>query len=252
MFCIKNDITYINGENGKYDNKVKNDTVRYARNAVSNYLDTYSSKNLPKHTKLPQKLNLIKQPKTDIPIISKLIKNLITYKTNEYISDTNKYIEKSDKNFNKCPGIAFNMKYAEPAAALIDTIAPVAVAFEEMGKKLKQSVEEMTLIASKNVSAGLSDLVSAKSLDLNNDGDIDIGEYAASILVEDMISSNENGNLKATDVNGEITNKGENAIFTFLNKNNYEEANNIFKKVYSDFNLKEAVDRFTSDSNNMI
>ena len=259
MFQIINDVTYINGQNGKYDNKIKNNTARYARNAISNYTDTYSPMGLknyagdlksPKAPKLPQ-LN----KDSDNPV-AKLINNLktkiIVKKVDKYAEGVEKYLQGIDKELDSMPTPGFNLKYAQTEAGKIDSIAPVAAAYEELGKQSVVSVNELTKTIQKAVSPDLADKVSAKALDLNKDGNVDIGEYASSILVEDMISSSTSGQLKASDVNGEITNKGQTELLAFASEDNYQSANNIFSKVYSDFNLSEAAEKFAADKNNLV
>jgi hypothetical protein len=241
MFNVSNDgITYINGSNGIYDNKISNKNVKYARNAANNYLSAYSVENMQSVPTPPNK--------PVFKINSKKSTNVI----DKYLSKLDKYIEKLDKVESRIPTGKFNLKYAELNGEKYNPISAVAMAFEELGKSLTIKVSDLSEMISKTFSKDLKNLVSADALDLNKDGVVDAGEYAASIIVEDMISSNPSGKLNASDVNGEINQEGQNQLLAFANKNNYETAHNIFKQVYNDFALDKSLNEFKSDPNNLV
>lgn len=240
MFKIHNEVTHINGKKGIYDNKIENNTVRYARNAANNYLQTYSTDSFSKSPKMPEKPDFDCDPKDLITNIDK------------YIKKSTKYIDKLDKQLEKIPAVNFKLKYAKAKNGKFNPVSAVAMAFEELGKNLKISADELTAKMKACVNPDLADLVSSDALDINKDGNIDIGEYAASILVEDMVSTSKTGNLKTSDANGKITNKGQTALLSLANKNNYESALDLFTRVYADFNLKKATDKFIKNPNNLI
>ena len=237
MFEVNKGTTYIYGKSGIYDNVIQNKDVRYSRNAANNYISAYSVENIPAIPQRPEMPDL--NTKSD-DFYDKL---------DRFIAESKLYLEELDKADNQTPRAKFKLKYATLNNGKINPISAVAMAFEELGKNLEISVHKLTSKLSESTD---TDLVSAKSLDLNNDGKVDVAEYASSILVEDMLSSNKDGNLKPKDVNGRINYIGQNKLLSFANIKNYETAHNIFKQVYKDFKLEKALSEFISNPNNMV
>ena len=91
----------------------------------------------------------------------------------------------------------------------------------------------------------------AEALDINKDSNIDIGEYATSTLVADMLSS-DNTKLKKENITGTINNQGENSSLAYINSKNKAVASAEFKAIYDDFKLDEATKDFLSDPNNTV
>ncbi len=199
-----NGVSYIDGRHGIYDKKIQNNSVRYARNAVSNYLNTYSTDTFNSQTELED----LPQPK-------------------------------------------FEMKYAETKPGMVDKMAVLAMAFEEMGKKLSVKVQDLTNMIKQSVSPQYSQLVDASSLDINKDEKVDLSEYAASLLAEDMLSSDVT-TLDSKNINGVINSDGQNALLSFVNRKNYATANDTFKAIHAAYDLNSAQEEFLNDKNNLI
>ena len=230
MFQNINGIAYINGQKGVYDGKINNNSVRYARNAVNNYQNTYST-NADWMKAQMTKLNGIASSDGD------------TFK--KTIAETEKFLS------TDFPPIKFNMRYAENKSGKPDTLAVLSAAYEEMNKRTSVSVSELTKTLQQGVSPEHKELVSAESLDINKDGQIDVAEYGASILIEDMLSTDP-ASLNAKNVNGVITDEGQVNLLTFAAKQNYTPALETFKAVYNDFKLDEAKQNFLKDKNNLV
>lgn len=230
MFQNINGVAYINGQNGIYDGKINNNSVRYARNAVDNYKKTYSFSDEWMNAQMP-KLKGVSSKDTDT--FNKTIKNAQDFLSTEI------------------PPLRFNMRYAENKAEKPDTLAVLSAAYEEMNRKTSVSVSELTKTLQAGVSEQNKDLVSADSLDLNKDGKIDVAEYGASILVEDMLST-DSSSLNAKNVTGEITDEGQINLLSFASKQNYAPAFETYKAVYKDFKLDEAKQEFLKDKNNLV
>ena len=197
-------VSYIDGRQGIYDNKIQNKSVRYARNAVSNYLNTYSIDSFNPQTK-----------------------------------------------FEDLPQAKFEMKYAETQPGLADKMAVLGMAYEELGKKISIKVQELTNMLKQTVSPQYAHLVDASSLDLNKDEKIDLSEYAASLLAEDMLSTDDTS-LDSKNIDGRITSDGQNALLAFVNKNNYDAAVSTFKAIHNAYDLNSAQEEFISDENNLV
>ncbi len=257
MFQNINEISYINGQNGIYDSKIKNNSVRYARNAVSNYQDAYSKDRIDKYNQKVQDAHTnLQKVNEEIEEIKKAqqhngIVKLDNDTFQKKIKATQDYIDALAAFSDNTPEAKFNMKYAQNEAGKPDKMAVLGAAYEELGKKTSISVGELTETLREGISDKNKFSFSADSLDLNQDGKIDIAEYGTSILVEDMLST-DSTMLNAKNITGEITQEGQNALLSFAAINNYSQALNTYKAIYSDFNLGEAQSEFLKDKNNLI
>lgn len=228
----------ITGTNGIYDNIIKNNSVRYGRNSISN---VYS------HMK-----NLSDSFNTELDKLD--LSNLAGCSDDEFsskISSANAVLDKESQNNVSVSDFTFSYQYMPEKAkdGIIDKMALLGSAYEEMGKKLSVSVNELTSKLQQAWSSA-KDSISADSLDLNDDGQIDIAEYSASILVEDMLSS-DNSQLCYNNITGVITPDGNDTLLTFALKKNYSEAKQVFKSVYDNYDLGNAQQDFCSDENNL-
>ncbi len=200
-------VALINGKNGKFDGKIQNPSVKYARNAIDNYKKTYPS-----------------DPDT-------------FQKT--FFDKENPTLQIKD-----FPPLDFKMQYAPKKSSKPDTMALIAAAFEEMGQRFFISVEELTNQL-KAAFGGTNQQVSAKALDLNNDGKVDLAEYSTSILLEDI-------NSEDSSSFGEIDNQGQLSILPYANIKNQDVAKEHFNKLFSFYKLADAQSQFLKDSNNSI
>lgn len=222
---------YITGNHGKYDGVVRNSGVRYARNAMANF-NQYASYRMPK----------IKFP--DLSNLSKLSEDKFETKMEQLEAA----IEASKKLRQKMPPLDYTVKYLPGKANIntLDTVAVIAAAFEDMGRKLSVGTEALTKRLQKSFA---TDKISAAALDIDKDGRIDVAEYAASVLTADMLSS---GSLDKKDINGKITRDGNMRLLSFFNKRNNYLPERVFGHLYDYFALDEAKQEFMQNSNNRI
>ena len=152
---------------------------------------------------------------------------------------------------DKYPPLEFEYRYM-PSKKL-DKIALMGTAYEELGRKL--SVKTNSLTKKLNEYAGDNQetgKLSAEAIDINKDGYVDISEYATSTLTEDILSSAKGFNINPKEVDGLINNTGANKAFA-LNLEKHEKiASEIYTNLYNEFNLKDAMNEFKSDKNNLI
>ena len=192
-----------------------------------------------------------KTDKKEFPDISDVLSSATDLSSDSFNKKLEAFNKAQDDYFNSFPCPKFNLKYAECEKGKPDILGAVAASFEELGQKVKVSVEEMTSIIKGSLTSQNAKSVSAKALDVNHDGNIDLSEYASSIIVEDMLSNPEAKVLKNDDINGEITNDGQNKLLAFVNKNNYDAASKIFAGVHKTLNLESAQAEFLSNPNNL-
>ena len=247
MYNVNSNIAYINGKNGIYDNKVTNQSACYGRNAVNNF-KTYIA-------------DFVLQP-VEMPDLSGLV-GLSEDKFEAKMAELNKSIEELKKQ--KTPPVKFEYTYSELKDGSIDTVSLMGASFEELGdvsvktKKLsKQLKDTFTPGIFRQILANIKAFfngrslnkiefykskASAKALDLNNDGNVDISEYAASILVADKLSDGK--------IDGKENNQGSNNLLAYTIGANYNEAKAEFSALYDQYNLAQAKQDFLSESNNL-
>ena len=83
--------------------------------------------------------------------------------------------------------------------------------------------------------------MTAGPLDINQDGKIDVSEYAANILVTDMLSKDM---TDVTKIDGSINSKGMNAMLTYSTKANAAAAQKLYANIYKTFELAAELDEF--------
>ena len=247
MYNVSSNSAYINGTNGIYDGKINNPQVRYGRNAVYNYKSYIAD----------FKLNPVKMP--DMSGLIGLSKDKFESKMAQ-LDDCVRQLEEQ-----KMPPVHFELTYSKVKDGSIDTQSLMGASFEELGKTsiktktlskqlkntftpsiFKQILDNIKAFFNGKPTRRLefhSSKVTAKALDLNNDGAIDIGEYATSILLVDKLSNGE--------IMGKENNKGMNASIAYATKRNYKNAKAEFQALYNQYNLKEAQEEFLKNPNNI-
>ena len=158
------------------------------------------------------------------------------YKT--YIAD----IGKADKN------VPLEFEYRYMPDGKFNKFALLGSAYEEFGQRTKVKTEEMNRELE---ACGMGNYI-ANALDINQDGYIDVGEYATGTLAQDILSSTDGFDITPDKVDGVITNKGEQKAFALNNRNVEAQAREVFAKLHQDFGLAQAQEEFLSDSNNLI
>lgn len=167
--------------------------------------------------------------------------------TDNYMKYTND-LAKSDN----MPPLAFEYRYIPEGK--YSTLALMGNAYEELGKKTEVSVEELNkkfADVNKEIGQKSGAELCADALDLNNDGKVDLAEYATSTMATDMLDSLDEKTMPTVNnIDGVITNKGENAALKLYTKNNIQPAKQIFTNLYNTFNLNNAMNEFKSNQNN--
>ena len=153
------------------------------------------------------------------------------------------YIQDLSDTDKKVP-LKFEYRYMPDGK--FNKFALLGNAYEELGKKTKVKTEEMNQKLEKQ---GFSNL-SANALDINQDGYIDVGEYATSTLAQDAISSTQGFNIDTSNIDGLITEDGDKAL-ALNNKNKESEAREIYSKLHQEFKLDKAQEEFLADQNNL-
>ncbi len=234
MYQTIGKVAYISGQNGKYSAQIPNSSAIYAKNAYSNYMGYLSDFRLET---------------VEMPNLSNLA-GLTQDKFESKMSELDKSIEKLAGQ--KMPPVDFSCTYMPTSS--VDNDALLAFAYEEMGKRSAIKTQELTQTlqqVSDNCFGSARVEMSAQALDLNNDGLVDVGEYASSLLVADALSADQNI-VNSRNINGVFNNKGENALIQYGIKSNYAIASATFKGIYQMYGLDRAKNEFLSNPNNLV
>ncbi|MBR1617685.1 hypothetical protein IJ670_05985, partial [bacterium] len=165
------------------------------------------------------------------------------------LQKTDEFVKKLDERQKQLPPLNFQLNYmAIPQRGIVDRDALMGASFEELGGKLSVPVKQMDAVLNMKNSG---EAITVDALDLNRDGNIDVAEYSASILLADMLDDDiilPNGQ----NIDGNITNKGEQRLLDFGLAQNKEVAYRTYMALYQGYNLKEAGREFASKQNNML
>lgn len=219
-FKTINNVSYINGSTGPYDNKVNDSSVKYGRNSIANYY-LY--------------LNELGTGTSDVLIGQ----------------DSKPAGEKASTNFS--------LKYLpeeKVSAENLNKLALLGAAFEDLGKKISLPVEMMT----KKIQQAFGQNASAAAFDTNNDGQIDIAENAAAILVKDMADKQSKEeiiktgkiDLKASDIDGNISQAGKNNFAALISSAKTDVTKQTLSQIQQAFKLDEAKNIFVANTNNTV
>ena len=219
MFEVNKGIVKIDGISGKYtEDNVTNPSVRYGRNSVQNF---YSYLEKP----------IVSDNNPTPPILD--------FSTNQNAADKNiekmeKYTEANDAYLNSLPPLEYEYRYMPNIHKYgeIDKDALMGAAYEELGERKDVNTKDL------DKTFAINNDYSTAPMDVNKDGKIDIGEYGASMLAADMISSDDG------KIDGTINNKGHNAIFELTKKANAEAATQLYSSLYNQYNLGDAAKKF--------
>jgi hypothetical protein len=203
----------VNGAQGKYDGVITDNSVRYGRNAVNNHLQFMD--------KVITNNNLDTAPILDFKPTED------AFNKNEKELDT--FINNNDTYLSSLNQVDYEYRYMpEKPAGEIDKKALLGAAYEEMGgaKELPIGEFENRYLLSNNMTA--------KPLDINNDGKITNAEYATTILASDMLSK---GTEDTNQINGVITPKGMTAVLEYAKKSNADAATKLYSSLYNQYDL---------------
>ncbi len=224
MFEVRNGITNIDGTKGKYDNKIADNSVKYGRNAVEN-LYTYMEHPLVTD-------NMTTAPILDFGFNPDAAQNNID-KLDKFLKENNEYIK-------ALPPLEFEYRYMpKMPKGQVDRKALLGAAYEEMGGVKELSVKEL------DSRFAPDETFTSKSLDVNNDGKVDIAEYGSSILAADMLSKSETPNFE--NIDGTINKTGFDAVLAYTQKSNAEAAAKLYSNIYNTYNLGEAKKDFKAE-----
>lgn len=208
----------LNGNNGIYDDKIKDPSLRYGRNAINNANIRSAS--------------IAKNDFTTAPILKF---NDTEEAYNENVEKLEKYIKANDDYLNSLPPLEFEYRYMPvQEVGKVDKKALFGAALEEMGTK-ELSVDEFEYRYLLD-----EDTMTAEPLDINKDGKIDIAEYSTNILATDLLSK---GTTDVSKIDGTINTKGLNAIFEYTKKANAQAATNLYTKLYNTYDLGNGIEK---------
>ena len=203
----------INGNSGKYDSQIKDESVKYGKNSVSNNFKYMESPIVNDNHAIPPVFDFSPNEKSE--------------KLN--LDNMEKYLDKNDEYLKSLPPLEFEYRYMPNISqGQIDKKAVLAAAEEEMGGQKEISVEDFE---NKYL---INDEMTVKPLDINNDNKIDSSEYATNIFAADLLIK---GTTDVTKVDGTINAKGMNAILEYTKKSNAEAATNLYKNIYNYYQL---------------
>ncbi len=223
MFEVNNGTANINGAQGKYDEKtVTNPSVRYGRNAVDNYY-SYLEKPVVDSPVAPLDIDFSKGP------------------NEENLEKLDKYLKENDEYLKSLPPLEYEYRYMPNIQkGSVDKNAVLGAAYEELGKRDSISVEEL------DKSFLPDDKFTSEPLDINKDGQVDVGEYGASILAADMLSKSDEPNPE--NIDGTINSKGLSAVLAYSQKSNAEAAAKLYSNIYNQYELGNAVKDFKPEA----
>ena len=208
----------VNGNNGKYDNIIQDESVKYGRNAADN------------HMKLAQ-APIANDNFATPPILSTALSEEAQDKN---LTKMEEFVNKNDAYLRNLPPLEYEYRYMLPNGG-VNKKALLGAAFEEMGRVNELPVKEFEnryLISKEQT---------AEPLDINKDGKIDIAEYGANILAADVLSKNTNDISK---VDGKINSKGMNAVLEYSKKSNAAAAAKLYANIYKTYDLGKTLYQF--------
>ena len=105
-----------------------------------------------------------------------------------------------------------------------------------MGKVDSLSVEELDSRFAPNEN------FSSKALDINNDGKVDIAEYASNLVAADMLSKSDTPDFN--NIDGTINKSGFDAVLAYTQKAKANAARALYSSIYDTYNLDNAKKEF--------
>lgn len=208
-------MTYqINGFSGVGDFTKRDNSVAYGQNFVEN------------------KVEYLAEPfvKDNVPPAP-----ILDFSTTDEAQDINIkkldiFVRDNDKYLNSLPPLECEYRYMPQfGEGKVDNKAVLSVAYHEMGGEKSMSVYEFETMYLPN-----TEEYTAKPLDINFDGKIDIAEYAANIIATDLLSK---GTTNVRKVDGTFNAKGLDAIMEYTKKANKDAALALYSEIYHTYDL---------------
>ena len=209
----------INGNKGFYDNKISDSSVKYGRNSVSNHIEYL-------HEPIANGVY------TTAPILD--FSPTAEAQENN-IKSLEEFVQSNDKYLESLPPLNYEYRYVPKFTdGNINKKALLGAAYEEMG------TVELPVEKFEKLYLPSSDMT-AKPMDINKDGNIDIAEYGANMIAADVLSKNTTDITKA---DGSMNSTGMNAILEYTKKANAQAAVNLYNNIYTSYNLGSAINEF--------
>ncbi len=204
-------------------------------NTTSLYNSIQSGRNAIKNFRLYTESMQLKEPK--LPDVGKL-----SEMSEDEFEKTMQDLDNEIKYFNEnTPPVDFALQYSEKTPSGIDKMSLLGAAYEELGARTSVDTEEL----SEQLQEQFGSQVSADAIDLDENGEIDVAEFATTILAQDSLSTDD-GDISPDKINGIITNDGQNLHLAYYAKQNYKVANETYKALYDHYNLDNAKNTFLS------
>lgn len=207
----------VNGQTGRYDTIIQDESIRYGRNAVDNNIKQMQAPIIND--------NFVAPPTFDFSPTSEA--------SEKNLKALEKYLDQNDVYLNSLPPLEYEYRYMPNFTnGNIDKKAVLAAAYEEMGE-----VRELTVKEFENKFL-IDPSQTAEPLDVNKDGKIDIAEYGANIIATDLLSK---GTTDPMKVDGTINSKGYSAILEYTKKSNAAAAAKLYSNIYHTYQLGETL-----------
>ena len=230
MFEVNNGVAKIDGQKGVFDNSnVTNPSVKYGRNAVTNY---YS------YLEQPMKEMLTNESQGSAPILNF---DGTAEAAEENIKALDKFTKENDAYLNSLPPLEYEYRYMPNIhrAGEIDKDALLGAAYEELGERMEVGVKDI------DENMGINTDYTSAPIDINKDGKVDVGEYASTILAADMLSKSDTP--MTGNVDGTINQQGHQKVFEYASKANADAAASLYSSIYNQYNLGEASKNFNPE-----
>lgn len=209
----------VNGSNGRYDNKVADESIKYGRNAVDNHINHMQAPMTNDNFAIPPVFDFSPSTKAG----------------EDNLKALEKYIDQNDAYLNSLPPLEYEYRYIPNfTKGNLDKKAVLGAAYEEMGGNKELSVEEF------EERYLIDDSQTAEPMDINKDGKIDVAEYGANIIAADVLSKGTTDPMKA---DGVINAQGMNAVLEYSKKSNAIAAAKLYANIYNAHNLGSALNQ---------
>lgn len=237
-------INAITGYSGCYTGRVQNPSIAYGMNAANN-MEIYTRKQAEQSGERVASLQHIFDPADDETFV-------------KAVEGFSKKLEQDEFTPMK-----YRYQYSTVNEGEFDKLSLMGAAYEEMGRKKKISNRKMSdMINQAYFEPKTSDkkerpAFSAKVLDTNRNGQVEVDEYGAFLALSDIKSKDKN----STDVSimdGNITDEGVQEALSYLAVNTKNPIQRwrltsymrkVFKGIQKDLGLKETNKEFKKELN---
>lgn len=236
-------INAITGYNGIYDGKVQNPSIRYGMNAANN-MQIFTEEGSKKAVESITENRYIQDSNSDGEIFAKALEKFA------------QGLEQDEFTLSK-----YRYQYSTVNEGEFDKLSLLGAAYEEMGRKENIPVKKMTKMIQefypsikKSGKEGKS-VFSAKVLDTNKNGKVEVDEYGTFLALAD-VKSKDKSSEDMSLVNGQITDEGVKEAMSYMavnTKNPFTRfkltryMRNVFANLQKNLDLSEAKEKFESE-----